>query len=165
MAQYTIQTKTCERCGATFSKAPTCSEKEWNMRRGCSRSCASVLRGNIWLKQHMFKTGSTVGAKTRFKKGNTAHNFKGDDASYTAKHIWIRYHFGKASICENEFCTGKSKNYHWSNISGEYKRERNDWQQLCVSCHKKYDLNRIGDPTDSVVRTTRTLRGRSHQVT
>ena len=71
--------------------------------------------------------------------------WKGKNASYSAKHIWIKNKFGSSEKCE--FCKKIGKkinnrwNLHWANISGKFKRERSDWLGLCVSCHKKYDLN------------------------
>ena len=65
--------------------------------------------------------------------------WKGDLASYSAKHIWMKINFGKADKCEGSYCSGESKTFHWANISGEYKRKRSDWKMLCVKCHKRFD--------------------------
>ena len=66
--------------------------------------------------------------------------WKGEDAGYTSKHQWIARHFGKPGTCE--FC-GRSelsgKSIDWANISGEYRRDRNDWIRLCKPCHVGYD--------------------------
>ena len=40
-------------------------------------------------------------------------------------------------ICK--YCRKENCRFEWANISGEYKRDLNDWMNLCVSCHKKYD--------------------------
>lgn len=88
------------------------------------------------------KTGSTLGEKTRFKKGELSGKnnplWKGKNASYTAKHIWIAYNFGKPQFCEICKTSAKVK-YQWANISGKHKRDRNDWLRLCIPCHHKYD--------------------------
>lgn len=62
-----------------------------------------------------------------------------DDVGYRGIHLWINKVHGKARICElaDESC---SSVYHWSNKSGQYLRDENDWQQLCVSHHKRFDL-------------------------
>lgn len=65
--------------------------------------------------------------------------WKGDNASYAAKHIWMKVNFGKANKCEDKYCENISKTYHWANISGLYKRVRKDWLMLCVKCHAKFD--------------------------
>ena len=70
-------------------------------------------------------------------------NWKGKEASYYAKHIWVSYNHGKPTKCEHcgkDGLTGRK--IHWANISGEYKRDINDWKRLCVPCHSKYDRER-----------------------
>lgn len=72
--------------------------------------------------------------------GEQNNKWKGDKVGYGGLHDWIRLHYGKASKCENKKCTYKNpKRYHWANLSGKYKRDRNDWMQLCPSCHIKMD--------------------------
>lgn len=146
MALYTKPTKKCENCGEIFTKASTCSKKEWSKRRGCSPSCAAKLRGAPWLEEFKLKPGAQLGKDTQFKKGETTGSknakWKGDKASYTAKHIWVKTHYGKANHCED--CGDTSdRMYHWSNKSKKYLRDINDWQQLCVPCHKRYDLKAL----------------------
>lgn len=64
--------------------------------------------------------------------------------AYTTIHNWVRNHFLASMECEKCHKICKSgRSIHWSNISRKYKRERSDWQRLCVSCHKKYDLANI----------------------
>ena len=69
--------------------------------------------------------------------------WKGDSASYHAKHIWVRNHYGKPNLCENCLTTEK-RMYHWANISGTHQRERSDWLRLCVPCHKRHDVKALG---------------------
>lgn len=64
--------------------------------------------------------------------------WKGEKASYEAKHIWIRTHYGNATKCEK--CDGKNaKRFEWANISGKYLRNIKDYMQLCPSCHRLMD--------------------------
>lgn len=59
---------------------------------------------------------------------------------YQAIHRWVRSRFGSATMCENADCNKlPCKRYHWANISGEYKKERSDWKQLCPRCHTHFD--------------------------
>lgn len=69
--------------------------------------------------------------------------WKGDKASYRAKHIWVQFHYGKADKCEFDN-THKSSRFHWSNISGQYLRDISDWQKLCPKCHKQFDKKTNG---------------------
>lgn len=62
---------------------------------------------------------------------------------YDAIHSWVERRMGKPRICW--LCKDEEKNvYHWSNISGEYKRDLSDWQRLCVKCHSRYDYDKFG---------------------
>ncbi len=63
---------------------------------------------------------------------------------YMAVHMWVYRHFGKAKRCEMPECKGTCVKFEWDNISGEYKRERSDWREVCRSCHCKLD-NLIGN--------------------
>ena len=61
-----------------------------------------------------------------------------DKVSYRTLHNWIVKNYGKTNRCE--ICDGrKAKMFDWHNLSGNYKRERDDWQMLCRSCHMKID--------------------------
>lgn len=65
-------------------------------------------------------------------------NFKwaGDSVKYSGLHNWIRRNYGKPKQCHN--CKSR-KNVQWANISQSYSRDRNDWVELCVSCHHRFD--------------------------
>ena len=76
---------------------------------------------------------------TSFKPEEKHFAWKGENAGYTAKHCWVYSRFGKANKCENKECLKISDKYEWSNNSGEYKRERSDWEMLCQSCHRRKD--------------------------
>lgn len=94
-----------------------------------------------------FLAGTTIRntGRTRFKIGDVADEknwcWKGENASYSAIHHWVRRKLGSASKCEDCGVEGRQR-YHWANISGEYRRDLNDFKQLCVPCHKRFDLNR-----------------------
>lgn len=70
--------------------------------------------------------------------------WKGDEVGYEGIHAWLRREFGLANKCEGEDCWGKSKAYHWANISGKYLRRRSDFKMLCASCHLRYDYAKFG---------------------
>ena len=68
-------------------------------------------------------------------------NWKGDKVTYKPLHKWVNYHKGKAKLCLD---CGSTKNVDWANISGQYKRDLNDFKSLCRSCHMKFDNARRG---------------------
>jgi hypothetical protein len=141
---------------------PTCKEKRvkdhrysWAIRKGivtekcfkCSRMKKGESNSKTFIRGHTpWNKGKEVSDKTKkrvsqSRKGKLLleenHKFKGDRASYVAKHIWMFTNYGKATKCED---CGKTKGMiHWANISDKYKRERSDWKQLCVPCHSKFD--------------------------
>jgi hypothetical protein len=86
--------------------------------------------------------------------GDKSPHWKGKKASYEAKHIFLKNHFGKANKCENTDCKyprfnskgvylKKPKRYEYANITGEYTHNKEDYKQLCPSCHRRYDEGTI----------------------
>ena len=84
--------------------------------------------------------------QTEFKIGqfaNELHPFwKGDSAKYHAMHKWIYRHKGNPELCEHCGKTHKEKRIEWANINHLYTRKPDDYIPLCVSCHRKYDLEK-----------------------
>lgn len=74
------------------------------------------------------------------KRGKLARRWKGDLAGYSAIHIWLNKTEGKASKCDNKKCQKlPSSRFEWASISGECRRDPNDYVGLCTRCHRKYD--------------------------
>lgn len=72
--------------------------------------------------------------------------WKGNDASYEAKHNWLYRRKSKADKCQNRIrsflgfrCSGTCDTFQWANLSRKYLRDVNDYVQLCCSCHAKFD--------------------------
>jgi len=82
------------------------------------------------------------------KTGEKHHKYKGDKVSYSGIHHWVKKYFGQPMQCE--WCNFESKNkyqIHWANLTGKYKRNREDWVRLCAKCHYHFDRNGIGHDT------------------
>lgn len=62
--------------------------------------------------------------------------WKGDEVLYASLHEWIKNHKVKTQFCES---CHKNKSYDLANISGEYRRDINDFEWLCRKCHMKKD--------------------------
>lgn len=62
--------------------------------------------------------------------------WKGENVSYRSLHQWVVINKPKLELCE--IC-GKKSRLDCANISGEYKRDVNDYQWLCRYCHMKKD--------------------------
>jgi hypothetical protein len=66
----------------------------------------------------------------------TEHLYK----NYNNVHMWLKNHFGKASMCESGDCLDGSKRFEWALKKGrEYDKIRENFIMLCSKCHKKYD--------------------------
>lgn len=104
-------------------------------------------RGKVITPEQIAKANATKRKNRhlhKYRKGESNPNWSGDNVGYFGVHKWLIKNFIKSEVCEN--CGSKpglTKNgkpkIHWSNKSGKYLRDRNDWQQLCISCHWKHD--------------------------
>jgi len=120
----------------TWNKGKKMSEQHKN-----KISLANIGRKGYWL-------GKKVSKKTKEKLSNILKNrftmdessqWKGDNATPCAVHIWIRNHFGKANHCISQYCNHKSKTFDYANISNIHTHNIKHYIQLCRSCHMYFD--------------------------
>jgi hypothetical protein len=145
-------TKQCERCSSNFKVSPSRSKSA----RYCSRPC-----------HYTHRKGISLSPKTQFKKGDppprTAY-VKNDPRitgsnhylwkplpSYNAVHKWLKENWGKPTKCENQLCVypryvdngrkllKKPARYEWANIARTTERKKENYVQLCPSCHRSFD--------------------------
>ena len=91
-------------------------------------------------------------------RGENNPNWGGDTPKTKgAIHKRIEKILGKPSFCEICKCTTK-KMYEWSNKHHTYLLKLDDWQRLCCSCHRKYDLEKFG-PTEKQVQRWKSMIG------
>lgn len=83
-----------------------------------------------------------TGKKNYNSRDEKAWNWKGDEASLCAIHIWVKRRKPKTEFCEE--CKIKTP-IDLANISQEYKRDINDFEWLCRKCHMIKDgrINKI----------------------
>ncbi len=84
--------------------------------------------------------GGNIKAKLKAQERMIGENnplWKGENVGYYAVHDWLKRKLGKARKCE--FCGTHIGTFQWANKSHTYKRELDDWLQLCRKCHHKYD--------------------------
>lgn len=83
--------------------------------------------------------GIHLSPDTEFKRGRRDDKhpeWKGEFASYSAVHHWVKRWKGKPIKCEH---CGKKKECQWANIDHNYRRNLDDFISLCVKCHSTYD--------------------------
>lgn len=116
-------------------------------KKFCSAKCRRV---GIFTPEIRAKMSNAHKGKIRLSQRKEKHyKWKGDEAKYSAMHMLLRKYFGKANQCENREnkimlfnCRKKSKAYQWAKIKEhKYSRNKEDYYQLCASCHLRYDRN------------------------
>ena len=85
---------------------------------------SAVLRGNPRLSH----------------RGASNPSWKGDDVGMIALHAWLQRWWPKAGICDE---CGSTRPTEYANISGKYRRSRDDFRELCIPCHRTYDQNPV----------------------
>lgn len=103
--------QSCQVCCKKFKAKPSAK------RKYCSLNC-------------VYKTTRGV--------PNRNSQWKGENVSYKALHVWVARWRGTPSECEECGDTSDRK-YEWANISKEYKRDLSDWKRLCHPCHIRFD--------------------------
>jgi hypothetical protein len=103
-----------------------------------------------WTKGKKLSNEHKLNIKNSCKYGEKNKSWKGENAGYFSIHDWIKKYFGKANKCENRendvlnfTCSNKSNIFQWAKKRNHrYSRLIEDYYQLCVSCHSKYDIKR-----------------------
>lgn len=108
-------------------------------------------------KMSLIRLGKKLSLETRRRMSeNSAHNrywlgkhtgsgekngmWKGDKVSYWGIHKWLVKQFGNANKCERKQCYKRNFIYQWALRKGKnYERKRENFIQLCKSCHSIYD--------------------------
>lgn len=106
----------------------------------CGKECRfkdhSAIVAKGWANRN--RTAWNKGKST--SKGEKSNHWVGDKVQYGGIHVWLYRNFGKASKCENVNCPGICTRFEWAKIEGFlYQRRRENFFQLCASCHRKYD--------------------------
>jgi hypothetical protein len=79
----------------------------------------------------------------RAKKGADHPGWKGDDIAYSTIHRWISRVATKTGVCS---VCGDRRITQWANVSGRYRRAVEDFAEMCVPCHYRYDRARRETP-------------------
>ncbi len=128
-----------------------------NPRKYCSKKCygQTILGENNVSKKLDIRNKikiSKLGNKNPMfgKVGVISPSWKGENASYYAKHSWISRRLGKPEACEECGLNNLSgRQINWANISGKYLRDISDWKRLCLKCHRAFDKHWLKIKRDS----------------
>lgn len=94
-------------------------------------------------RKRQYRAGNLVPRENWGHKEETNPAWKGDDVGYKSIHDWVRRYKTKTGICthcrkDKGTLTGHAT--QWANIDALYRRNLDDYIELCPSCHKRYDL-------------------------
>jgi hypothetical protein len=73
-------------------------------------------------------------------RGARHGNWKGDEVGYRSLHLWVDLHgvkTGRCVECGREVGVARGTGTQWANISGEYRRDLDDFRELCIPCHSR----------------------------
>jgi len=129
--------------------------KGHKMSKEIRRKISKTLKGQIpWIKgkHHSEETKKRMSENRKGKRiGKNNPNWKSDNIKKSAIHMWIRNNYGNANHCE--LCNRNRKLFNWANLNNhKYKRDIQDYIQLCNSCHINLDKGNI------VIEIVRELR-------
>lgn len=132
---YTTKYPRCHKCGAKFAEDKL--KQTWFKKGFTPWNKDSVGVMKAWNKGIKGTHFSPATEFTSERMSDEKHPFwKGDNVGYFALHSWIQRKKGRAKKCERCDSTDWVQ---WANKSFEYKRDLNDWLELCAKCHRKYD--------------------------
>lgn len=84
-----------------------------------------------WFKELGIKSRK---AAKRYQTGSANAYWKGDNATYSAKHYRVRAQRGKAYRCDLCGRSDDGISYDWANLTGNYS-DVFDYLMMCRSCH------------------------------
>lgn len=114
-----------------------------NKGQKISDSTRLKMRMAAYKRMELYPYTKVGGWNKGVKTQQQPKNYKGESASYSAHHHWIKYHKGRAEKCQNcglnEIPPEQTRYFEWANVSGLYLRNVDDWVELCVRCHRLID--------------------------
>ena len=77
----------------------------------------------------------------RDQRGPRNSSWRGDNATYKALHYRVYSERGNPRECSRCGHSDPESRYEWANLTGNYS-DVNDYERMCVSCHRRYDAAR-----------------------
>lgn len=119
----------------------------WKDKKGKSHShgwkTSMAMKGVKKSPEHVKKVAEALRGKKRPNlQGEKHFAWKGEQAHYDSLHDWVARYRGREKKCSACGLDDPKRTYHWANLSGEYKRDLDDWARLCIPCHSALDAGR-----------------------
>jgi hypothetical protein len=88
-----------------------------------------------FIRGHFSRTAAA--SKPPVHVGPDNPKWRGDDTSIATLHAYVIRHFAKAGVCDQ---CGSATSTDYALIKDrQYSRDRDDYQELCRTCHNRYD--------------------------
>jgi len=128
----------CQQCGKEFYTIP-CRTKRYCSIQCNGKSQRNKIKNICQQCGKEFYTKPSESKRNKFCSRECKDNsqWKGDAVGYSGLHLWVRKTKPKPNACG--ICGKITTKLEAANISGEYKRDINDFIYLCVPCHRKFD--------------------------
>lgn len=116
-----------------ITKIATKTSKYRNIKKG---EYNEYIQGHQWRgsSPSRQKTGDWAKEPRPNRRGANHPNWK-ENVTYGNLHTWLNREYPRKNICPQ--CGNSPTEY--CNINGVYNRERNNYIELCRSCHRKFD--------------------------
>ena len=125
----------CKKCGRLIGKKEhICPNKEEIQELVKHLHTKKAKERRIKTQKRKIKSG-----EIKYAFGKNHQNWKGNKVGYQGLHKWVRKNKPKPKFCKK---CGERKKLDLANISGKYKRDVNDFEWLCRSCHIKKDYTK-----------------------
>jgi hypothetical protein len=120
-------------------------------RRGATHSSESRQRMSTAHKGSVFTDDHRARLRERSNdhlQSDRHYGWKGDAASYLSKHQWVYRRKPRTGECEEcgtrpPAFRNRTTGTEFANVSGEYRRDVDDYRELCHACHTTFDQERV----------------------
>ena len=147
--------ETAKYCSRSCSTASTKNATGHKMSISHKEKLSNLNKGNKYClgqrwnlseetKEKMGEARKRLGTKPPIMRTTNYRLWLENPSLYDSIHAWVRRHFGRPMQCEECAVTNDNpRMIHWANISGEYRKDREDWHRLCAGCHKRSHLSTL----------------------
>jgi hypothetical protein len=111
----------------------------------CSvEGCDTGTYARTWCWKHYQRWrryGDVLTVRKKGGEGQLGFDHAEYRVSYFTSHQWINRNFPRVGRCE--YCAATSRATHYACARHIYTRNRADWFELCVPCHRTFDRSAL----------------------